>query len=81
MADRGFNVEESVGLYCASLRIPSFTKGKAQLSAFEVEETRKIANVRIHVERVIGLVRGKYQVLQSRALPIEYMIKKNAGSP
>ena len=29
LADRGFNTEESVGLYCASLKIPAFTKGKS----------------------------------------------------
>ena len=30
LADRGFNIEESVGFYCASLKIPAFTKGKSQ---------------------------------------------------
>ncbi|EDO35708.1 predicted protein [Nematostella vectensis] len=59
LANRGFNVEESVGFYCASLKIPAFTKGKAQLSPYEVEETRKIASVRIHFERVISLVKKK----------------------
>ena len=67
------NIEEKVGFYGASLKIPVFTKGKSQLSPYEIEETRKIANVCIHVERVIGLVRRKYLLLQSRALPIEYM--------
>ena len=76
LADRGFNVEESVGLYAASLKIPAFTRGKLQLSAQEVEETRKIASVQIHVERVIGLVRRKYQILQSRAMPTEHMVVK-----
>ena len=56
--------------------MPASTKGKSQLSAFEVEETRTFANVRIHVERVIGLVRRKYQILQSRAMPIENMSVK-----
>ncbi|XP_073724570.1 uncharacterized protein [Misgurnus anguillicaudatus] len=76
LADRGFNIGDSVGFYCASLQIPAFTKGRKQLSAYEVEETRKIANLRIHVERVIGLVRRKYQILQSRAMPIEHMATK-----
>ena len=35
----------------ASLCIPAFTKGKDQLAADEIERTRNIANVRIHVER------------------------------
>lgn len=80
LADRGFNIGDSVGFYCASLQIPAFTKGRKQLSAYEVAETRKIANLRIHVERVIGLVRRKYQILQSRAMPIEHMAKKKGES-
>lgn len=80
LADRGFTIEDSVGFYCASLKMPAFTKGKSQLSAYEVEETRKLANVRIHVERVIGLVRRKYQILQSRAMPIEHMAVKAGES-
>lgn len=57
LADRGFDIKESVGLYCATITVPAFTKGKKQLSAIEVEQTRLIANVRIHVERVIGNIR------------------------
>ena len=53
LADRGFDIAESVGTMQVRLHIPAFTKGKSQLSALEVEETRSIANVRIHVERVI----------------------------
>ena len=75
LADRGFDIADSVGFYQACLHIPAFTRGKKQLSAEEVEETRKIANVRIHVfdvERVIviGLVRRKYAILQE-ILPIQ----------
>ena len=62
------------------MKIPAFTKGKSQLSAIEVEETRKVASVRIHVERVIGLVRRKYQILQSRAMPIEHMAVKEGDA-
>ena len=69
LADRGFNVFESIGLKHAELNIPAFTKGKSQLSPLDVETTRKIAHVRIQVERVIGCVRQKYSILQS-TLPI-----------
>lgn len=72
LADRGFDIAESVGLQCAEVKIPAFTKGRKQLSPLEVQETRKIAHVRIHVERVIGLVRNKYTILKG-TLPMDYM--------
>ncbi|CAN7990435.1 unnamed protein product, partial [Ixodes hexagonus] len=65
LADRGFTIAESVGLRGARLLLPAFTRGQAQLAPWEVERTRKIANVRIHVERVIGLVRNKYPILKA----------------
>lgn len=74
MADRGFTISESVGLRQARLVIPAFTKGKAQLSPYDVEKTRGIAAVRIHVERVIGLLRRKYTILQG-ILPIDLLQK------
>ena len=61
LADRGFNVAEAIGSVGASLDIPAFTKGKRkQLSPIEIENTRSIANVRIHVERVIGSVSQRF---------------------
>ena len=64
MADRGFTVNESVGLKQAKLIIPAFTKGRSQLDPVDVEKTRGIASVRIHVERVIGLLHRKYTILE-----------------
>ena len=61
MADRGFTIQESVWYYHANLSIPAFTKGKNQLDPVDVEKTRGIANVRIHVERVIGSLRQSIQ--------------------
>ena len=69
LADKGFDIEDSVGVMQGCLHIPAFTKGKNQLSALDVHETRKIANVRIHVQRVIGNVCQKYSILRS-TLPI-----------
>jgi len=77
LADRGFDISDSVGLMCAEVKIPAFTQGRSQLSPLEVESTRKIASVRIHVERVIGLVRNKYTILQD-TLPIDFL-QSNAG--
>ena len=62
MADRGFTITESVRLKHAKLVIPAFTKGKSQLDPVDVEQSRGIANVRIHVARVIGLLRRKYML-------------------
>lgn len=73
LADRGFDIDESVGLMCAEVKIPAFTKGKSQLSPLEIEMTRKIAHNRIHVERVIGLVRNKFTILQG-TLPVDYLL-------
>ena len=59
----------------ASLQIPAFTKGRSQLSA------RMIANVRIHIERVIGCVRQKYSILWG-TLPIDFLVvRKGKLSP
>ena len=78
MADRGFTIAESVGLNQAKLVIPAFTKGKTQLDPVNVEKTRGIASVRIHVERVIGLLRRKYTILQS-TLPTDFLICNESG--
>ena len=75
LTDRRFDIADSVGFYQATLKIPAFTRGKRQLSAHDIQETRKIANVRIHVERVIGLVRRKYVILES-ILPVELLTAK-----
>lgn len=72
LADRGFTVHEEVWFRQAELNIPAFTKGKNQLDPVDVEKTRRIANVRIHVERVIGVLRQKYTILQS-TLPTDFL--------
>ena len=38
LADRGFDIFDSIGTMHAQLHIPAFTKGKTQLSALEVHE-------------------------------------------
>lgn len=64
LADRGFLIKDSVESLGAHLEIPAFTKGKNQLHPADLEHTRNIASVRIHVERVIGLLKKKYKICQ-----------------
>ena len=76
LADRGFDIDDSVSLHYAEVKIPDFTKGKQQMPPLEVERSRKIANVRIHVERVIGNIRKEFSLLNSQ-LPIDFLMKKD----
>ncbi|CAN7976321.1 unnamed protein product [Ixodes persulcatus] len=80
LADRGFTIADSVGLVCARLEIPAFTRGRAQLSPYEVARTRTLANVRIHAERVIGLLKNKYRIL-STTIPIELVTAAGDSIP
>ena len=80
LAGRGFNIEDSIAYRGATLNIPAYTRGKPQLAPQDVESTRKLANVRIHVERVIGAVRQRYQILSATTpLPSEYTKSKQGG--
>ena len=79
LADRGFDIKDSVGLMLSQLEIPAFTKNKTQLDPISIEQTRNIANVRIHVERVIGNVRKKYSILGDTQ-PIDFVISANGDA-
>ena len=73
LADRGFTLEEDFAVNCSSeLFIPAFTKGQKQLTAKEVETTRQIATVRIHVERIIGKIKNRFRILDG-PLPITFI--------
>lgn len=72
LADRGFLITDEVKLQCAEVKMPCFTRGKNQLEPWNVEENRKISHLRIHVERVIGSLRQKYEILHS-VLPIRVL--------
>jgi hypothetical protein len=74
MADRGFNIRDLLTMRRATLNIPPFThkyswgKGK-RLNANEIKKTKKIANLRIHVERAIQ--RLKCFRLLSNIIPLK----------
>ena len=50
LADRGFTIAEELATRGAYLKIPSFTKDRKQMPAKDVDNSRKISNVRIHIE-------------------------------
>ena len=57
MADKGFDlISYELFIRGCKLNIPPFVRGGC-LSKTEVTNTRKIASLRIHVERAIGCVK------------------------
>jgi len=67
MADRGFNIRDMVTKKRATLNIPPFAKGKS-LSTKACTKTRRIAALRIHVERAIQRLKC-FQILRG-VMPI-----------
>ena len=61
MADRGFEIQDLLVSSGTLLNIPPF-KGPKCLAAADVLKTQKIARLRIHVERAIGQVEGRFHI-------------------
>ena len=68
MADRGFTIKDLLSKLGVELNIPPFLEGRQQLPVEEVQKGRKIASLRIHVERCIGRIKN-FAILKG-ALPI-----------
>ena len=74
MADRGFNIRHLLLKKKASLNIPAFSHGRC-LSAKAAKRSRRIASVRIHVERAIGRMKT-FRIL-SGVIPIKLRFQLN----
>ena len=68
MTDRGFTIKDQLSPLGISLNSPPFIEVRKQLPASEVQRGRKIASLRIHVERAIGRIK-KYAILKG-TLPL-----------
>ena len=64
LADKGFQIQELLLPYDVRLVIPPFVKNKQQFTVANNARTKKVANARIHVERVIGRIK-EFHILQS----------------
>lgn len=67
LADKGFLIDEEVEEKGAFLRMPCFVRNKNQLDPHEVEQSRYYSSIRIHVERVIGVLREKFNICSDTA--------------
>lgn len=76
LADKGFLIRDEVNAKKASLEMPSFVRNKNQLHPFELENSRKNSSLRIHVERVINILRKKFSMCSDIA-KISALSKKN----
>ena len=76
LADRGFTCSDYARMAMATVKVPPFTKGKRQLEKIEVDWSHEISLVRIHVERIIGVLKQKYTILQN-VLPISLIQDDN----
>lgn len=70
MADRGFLIAEELALLGVDLITPAFKGKRSQLTKKEVEESRRVSNVRIDVERVIGALKC-YEILSNK-IPFDF---------
>ena len=68
MVDKGFTIKEELLLRRAELIIPPGARGQVQSIGKEAKLTKKVANLRIHVERAINRIKW-FRILQN-TLPI-----------
>ena len=67
MANKGFKSQDMLVPYGVCLNVPPFQQSNTQMAATDVFTTKKIAHLRVHVERAIGRVKD-YRILH-RMLP------------
>ena len=63
MADKGFDIDDLLKPLHITLNMPPERDSNRQLSTKEVEQTRRIAAVRIHVERKMEQIKN-FRILQ-----------------
>ena len=68
MADRGFDIQDNLTPLGIRIHIPAFLdKGKEQFEESQMVETRRIASLRIHVEREMKRIK-EFHIFDSAIL-------------
>ncbi|XP_015778402.1 PREDICTED: uncharacterized protein LOC107356291 [Acropora digitifera] len=68
MTDKGFTIQDELASVGAKLAMPHFLKGKKQFTKAESEHNKKIASLRIHVERYMERIKNWH--IFDRPIPI-----------
>lgn len=76
MADRGFLIEDLLRINNASVTYPAFKKKNKQLEPLDAAASKELSSLRIHVERIIGVLRQKFKIL-SDIIPISLLERWN----
>jgi len=75
MVDKGFPLKERLDAHGCSLAIPPFLEGKdRQLAREDVTATKRIANIRIHVERAICRIKT-FKIITTGNFPLNMVDK------
>ena len=68
MTDKGFTIQDELASVGEKLAMPHFLKGKKQFTKAESEHNKKIASLRIHVERYMERIKNWH--IFDRPIPI-----------
>jgi len=68
MADKGFTIKDQLAAKGAHLVMPNFLSDKGQFSQRETEHNKKVASLRIHVERYMERLKNWH--FFDRTIPI-----------
>ena len=78
IADRDFDIGDDIAFH-GGVRNSFIYKRKEATYSERCQKSQKIAGVRIHVERVIGLLKNKYTILQD-VLSVLLVSHKDKGT-
>ena len=68
MADKGFLIQDELASVGATLTLPAFLKARKQFSKEEAEQNKKVACLRVHVERCMERIKNWH--ILDRKIPV-----------